>query len=123
MLTPPFRHRATVERDVESGVDAWNAPLPRVPEVLEAAQPCDYWVDQETLVEGPNIAATVEMPRMLIPRDATVTVGDEVPEVRNERGEVISSGRLRVTGDVRQEPSHRELRLELAASPKAPEGS
>lgn len=123
LVPPPFRHRATVERDTATGRDGWNSPKAPAFEVLEADQPCDYWVADEDLITGPNVNAAVERARMLIPKGADVAIGDEVSDVRNESGITISAGRLKVVGDLPMEPTHRELRFELASSPRAREGS
>ena len=122
-MTPPFRHRATVERDATTGRDGWNNPAPPEFDVHNADQACDWWVTDEDLISGPNVNAAIERTRMLIPKDADVAIGDEISDVRDELGQTISAGRLKVVGDLRMEPSHRELRFELASSPRAPEGS
>lgn len=123
LISPPFRHRATVERDTATGRDGWNNPAPPAFEVLEAEQPCDYWATDEDLLTGPNANAALERTRMLVPKGADIAIGDEISDVRNESGITISAGRLKVVGDLPMEPTHRELRLELASSPRAPEGS
>lgn len=122
-MTPPFRHRATVERDGATGHDGWNGPVAPEFAPLEAEQPCDFWVAGEDLLTGPNANAALERQRMLVPKTADIAIGDEIAEVRNESGATISAGRLKVVADLPMEPSHRELHLELASSPRAPEGS
>lgn len=122
-MTPPFRHRATVERDTATGTDGWKNPLPPAFEPLEDEQRCDYWVSSEDLITGPDVNAAIERSRMLIPKDADVLVGDEISDVRDELGQTIAAGRMKVVADLRMEPSHRELHFELASSPKPPEGS
>lgn len=122
-MAPPFRHRATVERDAAAGRDGWNNPLPPDFQVHEAEQPCDFWVATEELVTGPNVNAAIERSRMLIPKTADLVIGDEISSVRDQDGTTISPGRLKVVADLRMEPTHRELQFELASSPRAPEGS
>lgn len=115
-LRPPLRHRATVTRNVETGVSPTRSPLPPRFEVVDTALPCHFWEpgapgDGEHL--GPNTDVVSIGPRMLVRRVADVGVGDEVSEVRAGTA-VIRSGRLRVTEDLWRS-THRELGLELVS--------
>lgn len=111
-LSPPLRHRATVQRDRESGTDSWNNPLPPSLETIHTALPCDYWVRAERETIGPNVNVLVEDSRMLVAKDADIVVGDVVTLIVNRRGDVLASGDLRVAADLMMEPTHRELGLE-----------
>jgi hypothetical protein len=121
--TPPFRHRATVMRNTETGLDPGRNPLPPVFDIHDADLACDFWVPVERRVEGPDVNVSIESGRMLVRKSADITVGDLVTEVRERGGEVIEQGNLRIQADLPMPPSHRELVLELIAGSFTPEES
>jgi hypothetical protein len=120
-MPPPYRHRADVDRNVETGLDPGRNPLPAVLERNVTDLPCTYWTTAERRIEGPEFHAVVEDARMIVQRTADIEVGDVIVAVRDRRGRVLSSGRLRVQKDLLMAPTHREIVLELVAGTRTPE--
>lgn len=121
-FAPTLPHRATVQRNTETGLDANRQPKPATFEVHDAALPCTYWeaverpragVGTAGLRRGPDIGVLVEGTHLLVARTADIRIGDLVTEVRTPDGTVISSDRYEVVQDLWRR-SHRELGLEVA---------
>lgn len=125
MMTPPFRHRATVLRNATPGTDPGGQALPQTPQLHEADLHCDFWVPTERDVQGPDVNAVIEDARMLVPFAADITEGDVVSEVRDLLGQVMNPGALRVLADrTATQPVFRELGLErIAGTYTVPEPS
>lgn len=115
---PPLRHRAVVERNVETGLSPTRSPLPARFEVHDAALPCHLWEVENVpgrtaagLLEGPNVDIVVEGLRMLVKADADIDVNDEISQV-SLGTRILTAHRMRVVKHLIRE-THAELALEL----------
>lgn len=128
-FTPPLRYRATLERNVESGLSPTNQPLPKRYEVVDGELACHYWEPPRAadasgagLREGPNVVVVALGPRLLVGRRSDVRVEDIVTEVRMPDGEVVTGQRMRVE-EILFRASHTEVGLELISSGPVVEGA
>lgn len=128
-ITPPFPHRAVVERDRAVGRAPSGGRLPADFQEHIAELPCAYWVPDELPLAsgaagirlGPSVDVVANGPRMLVPRLVDVGVGDRIRDV-SAGGQVIDAGPLRIVVD-RWRRTHRELGLEEAGQTIQPEAS
>lgn len=112
MIAGRLTHRASVERDVATGRDAHNNPLPPDYQPLHAALPCFvYSNSSRELVDGQKTAMIKDL-RAMIALSADIREADVFTEVRNRAGDVIIAGRLKVEGAPQFKHSHREIALQ-----------
>ncbi len=71
-------HRAVVQRDTSSGLDAWNRPIP--PTFTTQAQPiaCRAWSKTRKEVRDDGKEVLIEDIRALFPKAADIQTGDRV---------------------------------------------
>lgn len=112
MIAQRLTMRASVERDVATGRDAHNNPLPPDFQPLHEALPCfAYPKSSRELVDGGK-SANIEDLRAMVSLSANIRAGDEITEIRDRAGKVIINGRLKVEGDPQFKHNHRELALQ-----------
>lgn len=127
LSAPPMPHRATLERNTESGLSETRQPLAPSYAVVAEALPCAYWEPERAidgsrggLREGPNVVLVAVGPRMLVRRQADVQVGDLITEIRAGT-EVVSAQRMRIT-EVLWRRSHQDVGMELISAGAVQEG-
>lgn len=103
--------RAEVSRNVETGTDPLENPLPPRFETHLPWVPCYFWRKAGRTAISEEITAIVEDLRMIVPRATDVTEADRITHVWDRRGE-IQSDETWLVHSVMQRRDHKELVLE-----------
>jgi hypothetical protein len=104
--------RASVERNLQTGTDPHNNPLPPDFQPLHAALPCFAWSPRSRELQDATKVARIEDLRALFAKDADLQAGDEITEIRNRAGAVVIEGRLKVEGAPQFKHNHIEASLQ-----------
>jgi hypothetical protein len=103
--------RAAVERNQETGKDAWGQPLPPNFQSTGDSLPCFVWAETSAeIVDGKKTAMIGDF-RALFALGADLDEADEIAGVTDRAGAVLISGRLRVEGPVQRKHTHLEASL------------
>lgn len=83
--------RCDLERlGAASSVDAYNQPV-KAWASLAIDEPCFWWEDRETEVEGPNTNVLVSSQWLLVARDTDIRTTDRVSAVRDHDGSTVAN--------------------------------
>lgn len=97
MLTRPFLiHRCTVQRRAAGTEDPYGNPTVEPFANHLTNQPCLWWADVGRGTGGEQYATErdtiIDRSRMLMPNGADITEADQIIDIRDRRGNVITAG-------------------------------
>jgi hypothetical protein len=103
--------RAVLARNVETGVDAHNNPLPPRYEEFATDVPCFVWSKSSTAQFPGDRTANIELLRGGFALDQDIREEDRIVRITCRRGEQVIYENLRI--DARPQYKHRHLEVDL----------
>lgn len=119
VATTAFHHTVTIQRDTETGTDAWGNPLPPVWAEHLAGIACLGFIrpvsseQARELIDGGK-TALIEERRVLVALGTDVTTDDRLDDVIDSDSAVVLAGPMGITEVIRR-VSYLELAVEAVS--------